>query len=105
MKNHLLALVLSGAFSLVFATPAEASGNNPPAGFTALFNGTDLSGWWGAETEDPRKYLALPADEFKAKRDAMLKAFGIPVACGVFGADMQLHLVNDGPVTIPLQMP
>jgi D-tyrosyl-tRNA(Tyr) deacylase len=25
-----------------------------------------------------------------------------PVAAGVFGADMQLHLVNDGPVTIPL---
>ena len=26
------------------------------------------------------------------------------VACGRFGADMQLHLVNDGPVTIPLRM-
>lgn len=25
-----------------------------------------------------------------------------PVACGEFGADMQVHLVNDGPVTIPL---
>ena len=25
-----------------------------------------------------------------------------PVAAGVFGADKQLHLVNDGPVTIPL---
>jgi len=25
-----------------------------------------------------------------------------PVQAGVFGADMQLHLVNDGPVTIPL---
>lgn len=24
------------------------------------------------------------------------------VAAGVFGADMQLHLVNDGPVTIPI---
>lgn len=24
------------------------------------------------------------------------------VAAGVFGADMQLHLVNDGPVTIPM---
>ena len=24
------------------------------------------------------------------------------VAAGVFGADMQVHLVNDGPVTIPL---
>ena len=27
---------------------------------------------------------------------------GIPVACGVFGADMQVALVNDGPVTILL---
>jgi len=26
------------------------------------------------------------------------------VASGEFGADMQVHLVNDGPVTIPLQM-
>ena len=26
------------------------------------------------------------------------------VETGVFGADMQVHLVNDGPVTIPLQM-
>jgi len=25
-----------------------------------------------------------------------------PVAAGVFGADMQVHLINDGPVTIPL---
>jgi D-tyrosyl-tRNA(Tyr) deacylase len=24
------------------------------------------------------------------------------VACGEFGADMQVHLVNDGPVTLPL---
>lgn len=29
-----------------------------------------------------------------------LRAFGIPVACGVFGADMQVALVNDGPVTL-----
>jgi len=27
-----------------------------------------------------------------------------PVAAGVFGADMQVHLVNDGPVTIPLHL-
>lgn len=26
------------------------------------------------------------------------------VACGEFGADMQVHLVNDGPVTIPLTL-
>jgi len=27
-----------------------------------------------------------------------------PVACGEFGADMQVSLVNDGPVTIPLRI-
>lgn len=27
-----------------------------------------------------------------------------PVASGRFGADMQVHLVNDGPVTIPLHV-
>jgi D-tyrosyl-tRNA(Tyr) deacylase len=26
------------------------------------------------------------------------------VACGVFGADMQVELVNDGPVTIPITL-
>lgn len=26
------------------------------------------------------------------------------VAAGVFGADMQIHLVNDGPVTLPLRI-
>lgn len=29
-----------------------------------------------------------------------LKALGVPVACGRFGADMQVELVNDGPVTL-----
>ena len=27
-----------------------------------------------------------------------------PVAAGVFGADMQVHLVNDGPVTVPISI-
>jgi D-tyrosyl-tRNA(Tyr) deacylase len=27
-----------------------------------------------------------------------------PVACGEFGADMQVSLVNDGPVTIPIKI-
>ena len=46
--------------------------SKPPAGFTTLFNGQDLTGWWGAETEDPRTYLALPAEDFKKKHDASL---------------------------------
>lgn len=26
------------------------------------------------------------------------------VQCGIFGADMKVHLINDGPVTIPLRI-
>ncbi|MHC4198689.1 MAG: 3-keto-disaccharide hydrolase [Planctomycetota bacterium] len=39
-----------------------------PDGFTALFNGKDLSGWWGAKTENPAKYMALPAKKLAAKK-------------------------------------
>lgn len=31
---------------------------------------------------------------------AELRAQGLPVATGIFGAMMQVHLVNDGPVTL-----
>ncbi len=34
---------------------------------------------------------------------AELRALGVPVETGVFGAFMQLELVNDGPVTIVLE--
>ncbi len=35
---------------------------------------------------------------------ALARARHRPVAAGVFGADMQVTLVNDGPVTIPLRV-
>lgn len=34
-----------------------------------------------------------------------LKALGVLVACGVFGADMKVELTNDGPVTLILDTP
>src|SRR5215203_4755756 len=40
----------------------------PPAGFTALFNGKDLAGWRGGTTYDHRQLLELPA----AERDALI---------------------------------
>jgi D-aminoacyl-tRNA deacylase len=33
-----------------------------------------------------------------------LRAFGVPVETGVFGAKMEVELVNDGPVTIVLDV-
>jgi D-aminoacyl-tRNA deacylase len=34
-----------------------------------------------------------------------LRLFGLPVQCGVFGAEMDVELVNHGPITIPLDSP
>ena len=48
---------------------------------------------------------AAPADEGRrlyAAFVAQAKARHALVQTGVFGADMQVHLVNDGPVTIPI---
>ena len=36
---------------------------------------------------------------------ASLRARGVPVETGEFGADMQVELVNDGPVTILIDTP
>ena len=48
---------------------ANTTAINPPAGFTSLYNGKDLSGWRGGDTLDPRKYAAM-AEEARAKQDA-----------------------------------
>jgi hypothetical protein len=77
------------ALVTVAAIPAPQA-VTPPPGFTALYNGRDLSGWRGGDTFDHRKYLAMP-DADRAKQDAE------------WTADMQAHwraegpeLVNDG---------
>ncbi len=44
--------------------------------------------------------VARPLVDFFADR---LRAFGIPVQTGEFGAHMQVALVNDGPVTILME--
>jgi D-aminoacyl-tRNA deacylase len=48
---------------------------------------------------------ASPADEGRRLYDAFVaqaKAQHPNVQTGIFGADMKVHLVNDGPVTIPI---
>lgn len=49
---------------------------------------------------------AAPPDEGEGLYDYLLeraRASHPQVACGRFGADMQVHLVNDGPVTLLLE--
>lgn len=68
--RNLGVLIAFACFSARGQMPEATS--TPPPGFTALFNGVNLDGWWGAETEDPRKYMALPETEFQKKRQASL---------------------------------
>jgi hypothetical protein len=79
MKTPALSVPLLLAGSLALLTGCRTSGpsagaaNTPPPGFTALFNGTNLDGWWGADTEDPRSYLDLSPAAFQKKHDASLE--------------------------------
>jgi D-tyrosyl-tRNA(Tyr) deacylase len=48
---------------------------------------------------------AAPADEGRRLYDAFVAQAKVQHACvqtGIFGADLKVHLVNDGPVTIPI---
>ncbi len=81
---------LGSWFLLIIAAVAFARGSEAPKGFTALFDGTGLSGWRGGDTFDHRKWLALPEAE-RATKEAE------------WTAEMRKHwrgesgeLVNDG---------
>ena len=66
-------LALGALVVLLSISQAPAANNEPPQGFTALFNGTNLDGWWGAKTEDPRDYMALPPEKLAEKKAASLE--------------------------------
>ena len=55
----------------------------------------------------PSFSAAAPADEGRRLYDAFVALARTQhplVQTGVFGADMKVHLVNDGPVTIPMSV-
>lgn len=66
MSRSLMILTCILATPLTVRLPAQEN-NNPPPGFTAVFNGKDLSGWHGMGHFDPRK-LAEMTDEERAKK-------------------------------------
>lgn len=84
-----------------FNASSRAEENQPPAGFKALFNGKDLSGWFGWGTRDPRELLAMTPEQLAEYKKQSIEGGG-PV--GKQGPDhVNAHwkvengeLVNDG---------
>jgi hypothetical protein len=52
---------------LAVTTLVRADDVKPPKGFTALFNGKDLSGWHGMPHFDPYKLAAMPEEKRQAQ--------------------------------------
>jgi hypothetical protein len=83
------------------ASLAGAADNVPPAGFTALFNGKDLSGWYGWGTKDPSELWKMTPEQLAEYKRKSVEG-GLPV--GKAGPDhINAHwsvvngeLVNDG---------
>lgn len=68
MRHHSWTTVLAAAlWCAAAAAPALAQPSAPPAGFKALFNGQDLTGWRGGDTFDHRKLQAMTPDERAAQ--------------------------------------
>lgn len=70
------AVMLVFGIATVRAEDAKRPDNTPPEGFTALFNGKDLTGWKGL-VADPKKRAAMKPEELaaaQAKADEKMKA-------------------------------
>ena len=55
----------------------------------------------------PSFSAAAPAEQGRVLYESVLRLARLAhpvVQSGIFGADMQVHLINDGPVTIPIAM-
>ena len=77
-------------FSLALFLCLQVLSFAQPEGFTSLFNGKNLEGWWGLNTINPETWINLPEEDLAQKRANSL-------------TDIQKHwrvenqeLVNDG---------
>lgn len=69
-KTHRFFPAFSLCFGLLISSPLSTYAQTAPAGFTAIFNGKDLSGWAAMETDNPRNFAALSPEEKKSAFEA-----------------------------------
>ena len=100
MKPRVVCLI---ALLVGLAVPAMAEQNVPPSGFTALFNGRDLSGWYGWGTQDPTDLWKMTPEQRADYKQKSIDG-GLVDGKGVDkGEQLKAHwrvedgeLVNDG---------
>jgi hypothetical protein len=73
-RSRLKALIIPFA-ALVLASAQPLAAADPPSGFTALFNGKDLTGWHGLPHTDPKELAAMTPEQRAAKREKDAAAF------------------------------
>jgi Domain of Unknown Function (DUF1080) len=61
--RHSSSIIRHFVGALLFLAGATLAAEEPPPGFTALFNGRDLKGWRGGDTYDHRQLLAMNAGD------------------------------------------
>ncbi len=79
MQRTTIAAAMFFFGSISFASLAAAADNTPPEGFTALFNGKDLTGWKGLVSPDkgPPARAKMSAEQLEAaqkKADEQMRA-------------------------------
>lgn len=72
--RHLVASLCAASLAMILigctaCAAADGPLNTPPAGFTALFNGANLDGWYGHGTQDPRVLWAMAPDALAAHKE------------------------------------
>ena len=85
MNRSALDLVADGAAASVLAVPNFTVAGSAQKGRRPSFD----------TAEDP-----APAHALFDRVRAAIEALGLPAQAGVFGADMRVELVNDGPMTL-----
>jgi hypothetical protein len=90
-----LPLAFLAALSIAASIPVASAQNAAPPGFTALFNGKDLSGWFGWGTKDPRELLAMTPEALAEYKSQSIEGGG----SGHINAHWEVkqgEIVNDG---------
>lgn len=103
VPHILMKQTLTLTLILAAATLCSAADNTPPEGFTPLFNGKDLSGWYGWGTQDPTDLAKMTPEEQAVYKKKSLDGGLVDAKGNDKGDNVNAHwsvqngeLVNDG---------